>query len=350
MGEAQKLAKGINILVATPGRLLDHLQNTKNFLFKNLQCLIIDEADRILDVGFEEELKRIVKLLPKKRQTMLFSATATKKTEDLVKLALKKEPISIGLDEQVNVNSLATVSGLEQGYVICPSEKRLLLLFTFLKKNRKKKVMVFFSSCLSVKYHHELFNYIDLPVHCIHGKQKQTKRTTTFFQFCNADTGILLCTDVAARGLDIPDVDWIVQFDPPDDPKEYIHRVGRTARGEGGKGHALMILRSEEYGFLSYLKQAKVPLNEFEFSWSKISDIQPQLEKLVSKNYFLNLSAKEAFKAYVRSYESHSLKQIFNVQTLDLKAVGNSFGFISPPHIDLGVGVSKKNGQRRKKT
>merc|ERR1719479_218345 len=126
---------------------------------------------------------------------MLFSATATKKTEDLVKLALKKEPISVGLDEQVN-NPLATVSGLEQGYVICPSEKRLLLLFTFLKKNRKKKVMVFFSSCLSVKYHHELFNYIDLPVHCIHGKQKQTKRTTTFFQFCNADTGILLCTDV----------------------------------------------------------------------------------------------------------------------------------------------------------
>jgi len=339
--EMQKLEKGINILVATPGRLLDHLQNTKNFLFKNLQCLIIDEADRILDVGFEEELKRIVKLLPKKRQTMLFSATATKKTEDLVKLALKKEPISIGLDEQSN-NPLATVSGLEQGYVICPSDKRLLLLFTFLKKNRKKKVMVFFSSCMSVKYHNELFNYIDLSVMCIHGKQKQTKRTSTFFQFCNADSGILLCTDVAARGLDIPDVDWIVQFDPPDDPREYIHRVGRTARGEGGKGHALLILRPEELGFLRYLRQANVPLNEFEFSWSKVSDIQPQLEKLISKNYFLNLSAKEAFKGYARAYESHSLKQIFNVQTLDLKAVGKSFGFLSPPHIDFGVGVSKQ--------
>ena len=98
---------------------------------------------------------------------MLFSATATKKTEDLVKLALKKEPISIGLDEKLN-NSMATVSGLEQGYVICPSDKRLLLLFTFLKKNRKKKVMVFFSSCMSVKYHNELFNYIDLSVMCIH--------------------------------------------------------------------------------------------------------------------------------------------------------------------------------------
>jgi ATP-dependent RNA helicase DDX18/HAS1 len=145
--EAQKLVKGINILVATPGRLLDHLQNTKDFLYKNLQCLIIDEADRILDVGFEEEMKKIIKLLPKKRQTMLFSATTTKKTEDLVKVALKKEPIYIGIEEKSqDTNGMATVAGLEQGYVVCPSDKRFLLLFTFLKKNRNKKVMVFFSS------------------------------------------------------------------------------------------------------------------------------------------------------------------------------------------------------------
>jgi len=342
--EAQKLAKGINILVATPGRLLDHLQNTKDFLYKNLQSLIIDEADRILDVGFEEEMKKIIKLLPKKRQTMLFSATTTKKTDDLVAVALKKEPIYIGVEE---VSTAATVAGLEQGYVVCPSEKRFMLLFTFLKKNRKKKVMVFFSSCMSVKYHNELFNYIDLPVMCIHGKQKQTKRTTTFFQFCNADSGILLCTDVAARGLDIPDVDWIVQFDPTDDPKEYIHRVGRTARGEGGKGHALLILRPEEVGFLRYLKQANVPLNEFEFSWSKVANIQPQLEKLVSKNYYLNLSAKEAYKAYIRAYESHSLKHIYDVQNIDLKAVGASFGFTVPPHIDIGVAPSNKARPRK---
>jgi len=344
--EAQKLQKGINILVATPGRLLDHLQNTKDFLYKNLQALIIDEADRILDVGFEEEMKKIVKLLPKKRQTMLFSATTTKKTEDLVAVALKKEPIYIGIEEK-NKGVDATVAGLEQGYVVCPSEKRFLLLFTFLKKNRKKKVMVFFSSCMAVKFYHELLNYIDLPVMCIHGKQKQTKRTTTFFSFCNADSGILLCTDVAARGLDIPDVDWIVQFDPPDDPKEYIHRVGRTARGEGGQGHALMILRPEELGFLRYLKKANVPLNEFEFSWNKVSNIQSQLEKLITKNYFLNLSAKEAYKAYVRAYESHSLKQIYDVQNLDLKCVGQSFGFVVPPHIDIGVAPNRKSARDR---
>ncbi|KAJ8012416.1 hypothetical protein DPEC_G00042530 [Dallia pectoralis] len=332
--EAQRLANGVNILVATPGRLLDHLQNTPGFMFKNLQCLIIDEADRILEVGFEEELKQIIKLLPKKRQTMLFSATQTRKVEDLARISLKKEPLYVGVDDN---KDNATVDGLEQGYVVCPSEKRFMLLFTFLKKNRKKKLMVFFSSCMSVKYHYELLNYIDLPVMAIHGKQKQTKRTTTFFQFCNADSGILLCTDVAARGLDIPEVDWIVQYDPPDDPKEYIHRVGRTARGINAIGHALLILRPEELGFLRFLKQAKVPLSEFEFSWAKISDIQGQLEKLIEKNYYLHKSAQEAYKSYVRAYDSHSLKTIYSVNTLNLPMVALSFGFKVPPYVDLNV-------------
>eukprot|EP00063_Salmo_salar_P053630 XP_014028465.1 PREDICTED: ATP-dependent RNA helicase DDX18 isoform X1 [Salmo salar] len=332
--EAQRLANGVNILVATPGRLLDHLQNTAGFMYKNLQCLIIDEADRILEVGFEEELKQIIKLLPKRRQTMLFSATQTRKVEDLARISLKKEPLYVGVDDN---KDNATVDGLEQGYVVCPSEKRFMLLFTFLKKNRKKKLMVFFSSCMSVKFHYELLNYIDLPVMAIHGKQKQTKRTTTFFQFCNADSGILLCTDVAARGLDIPEVDWIVQYDPPDDPKEYIHRVGRTARGINGVGHALLILRPEELGFLRFLKQAKVPLSEFEFSWAKISDIQGQLEKLIEKNYYLHKSAQEAYKSYVRAYDSHSLKAIYSVNTLNLPMVALSFGFKVPPYVDLNV-------------
>ncbi|XP_026731876.1 probable ATP-dependent RNA helicase pitchoune [Trichoplusia ni] len=342
--EAQKLSKGINILVATPGRLLDHLQNTPDFLYKNLQCLVIDEADRILEIGFEEEVKQIIKLLPKRRQTMMFSATQTKKIEALTALAVKHEPVYVGVDDH---REQATVDSLEQGYIVCPSEKRMMVLFTFLKKNRKKKVMVFFSTCMSVKYHHELFNYIDLPVMSIHGKQQQTKRTTTFFQFCNAESGILLCTDVAARGLDIPAVDWIVQYDPPDDPKEYIHRVGRTARGLGTSGHALLFLRPEELGFLRFLKQSKVTLNEFEFSWNKIADIQLQLEKLISRNYFLNQSAKEAFKSYLRAYDSHHLKTIFDIDTIDMAKVSKSFGFTVPPAVELKV-ASKGPPQKRK--
>ncbi|XP_045475553.1 probable ATP-dependent RNA helicase pitchoune isoform X1 [Harmonia axyridis] len=341
--EAQKLSKGINILVATPGRLLDHMQNTPDFLYRNLQCLVIDEADRILDIGFEEDMNQIIKLIPKNRQTMLFSATHTEKTEALTKFALKKEPIYVGVDDN---KETATVAGLEQGYVVCPSEKRLMVLFTFLKRNRKKKVMVFFNSCMSVKFHHELFNYIDMPVMSIHGKQKQMKRSSTFFEFCNAESGILLCTDVAARGLDIPAVDWIVQYDPPGDPKEYIHRVGRTARGEGSSGHALLILRPEELGFLWYLKQARVPLNEYEFVWSKVANIQLQLETLISKNYFLHMSAKEAFKSYVRAYDSHSLKTIFDINTLDLIEVGKSFGFTTPPAVDLNVKGTRPEKRR----
>uniref|UniRef100_A0A2K6TIG0 ATP-dependent RNA helicase n=1 Tax=Saimiri boliviensis boliviensis TaxID=39432 RepID=A0A2K6TIG0_SAIBB len=276
-----------------------------------------------------------------RRQTMLFSATQTRKVEDLARISLKKEPLYVGVDDD---KANATVDGLEQGYVVCPSEKRFLLLFTFLKKNRKKKLMVFFSSCMSVKYHYELLNYIDLPV-----LQKQNKRTTTFFQFCNADSGTLLCTDVAARGLDIPEVDWIVQYDPPDDPKEYIHRVGRTARGLNGRGHALLILRPEELGFLRYLKQSKVPLSEFDFSWSKISDIQSQLEKLIEKNYFLHKSSQEAYKSYIRAYDSHSLKQIFNVNNLNLPQVALSFGFKVPPFVDLNILFLMNNEGKQKK-
>ncbi|KAL7074510.1 hypothetical protein ACQ4LE_006322 [Meloidogyne hapla] len=347
--EEQRLSKGVSILVATPGRLLDHLQNTSSFVVKNLRMLIVDEADRIFDIGFEQEMHQIVRLLPKKRQTVLFSATCSAKVEELVRAALKTNPLKIGvLEQRVDTltdsgnNDLATREGLEQGYVVCSSEKRFLLLFTFLKKNKSKKIMVFFSSCASVRFHQELLNFIDLPVLSIHGKQKQQKRTCTFFQFCRAKTGTLLCTDVAARGLDIPSVDWIVQYDPPDEPREYIHRVGRTARGESGTGNALLILRPEELGFLRFLKAAKVTLNEYEFSWNKLANIQPQLERLISQNYYLNKSAKEAYKGYIRSYDSHSLKQIYDVNNLDLIKVCKSFGFEVPPYVDLPISNRSK--------
>ncbi|XP_026191828.1 ATP-dependent RNA helicase HAS1 [Cyclospora cayetanensis] len=329
--EAEKLCKGVNVLVATPGRLLDHMQNTKGFVYKNLLSLVIDEADRILEIGFEEELNAILALLPKTRQTCLFSATQTAKVADLARLSLKK-PVFLQVQ-----NSVATVSGLQQGYVICPAEQRFLLLFTFLKKNRDKKVMVFFSSCMSVRFHDELFNYIDLQTTCIHGKKKQGARMSTYYEFCEAEKGILLCTDVAARGLDIPKVDWIVQVDPPDDPREYIHRVGRTARGAGGKGKALMFLMPEEIGFLRYLRQAGVPLNEYSFPSSKLANVQTQLERLIEKNYYLHKSSRDAYRSYLHAYASHGLKDIFNVYNLDLQRVARAFGFSVPPKVELNL-------------
>jgi len=202
--EEDKLCKGVNLLIATPGRLLDHLQNTKGFVFKNLKALIIDEADRILEIGFEDEMRQIVKILPNaeetKRQTMLFSATQTTKVEDLARISLRKGPLYINVHHK---EEASTVEGLRQGYVVCESDKRFLLLFSFLKRFQGKKIIVFFSSCNCVKYYAELLNYIDLPVLDLHGKQKQQKRTNTFFEFSNAKSGTLICTDVAARGLDV---------------------------------------------------------------------------------------------------------------------------------------------------
>ncbi|KAI9402313.1 hypothetical protein POPTR_001G250700v4 [Populus trichocarpa] len=344
-GEAERLVKGVNLLVATPGRLLDHLQNTKGFIYKNLKCLTIDEADRILEANFEEEMKQIIKLLPKARQTALFSATQTKKVEDLARLSFQTTPVYIDVDDG---RTKVTNEGLQQGYCVVPSAKRFVLLYSFLKRNLSKKVMVFFSSCNSVKFHADLLRYIQVECFDIHGKQKQQKRTSTFFDFCKAEKGILLCTDVAARGLDIPAVDWIVQFDPPDEPKEYIHRVGRTARGEGAKGNALLFLIPEELQFLRYLKAAKVPVKEYEFDQKKLANVQSQLEKLVANNYYLNKSAKDAYRSYMLAYNSHSMKDIFNVHRLDLQAVAASFCFSSPPKVNLNM---ESNASKfRKKT
>ncbi|CAN6308862.1 unnamed protein product [Urochloa humidicola] len=316
--EADQLAKGVNLLVATPGRLLDHLQNTKSFIYKRLKCLVIDEADRILEQNFEEDMKQIFKRLPQNRQTVLFSATQTPEVEKFAKLSFEKneeskeKPVYVGVDDD---NTKATVEGLQQGYCVISSEKRFLVLYAFLKKKQNKK--------------------------------KQQKRTTTFFDFCKAEKGILLCTNVAARGLDIPDVDYIVQYDPPDEPKDYIHRVGRTARGDKGKGSALLFLLPEELKFLIYLKAARVTLTEYEFNQKNVPNLQSHLEKIVGDNYFLNQSAKDAYRSYVLAYDSHSMKDIFNVHQLDLQKVAASFCFRNPPKVNLDLESSAAKHRKK---
>lgn len=214
--EAEKLKQGASIIIATPGRLLDHMKNTKNFIYSNNCMLIIDEADAILKIGFEQELKDIVALLPRKRQSLLFSATMSSKLDDIIRLSLKN-PIQISTKSEE-----ATVSNLEQGYVVIEPNNKFLLLYTFLRKNPNKKIIVFFSSCKEVEFYNHLLNYVDIPVKSTHGGQKQQKRTATFFEFTNMESGILLCTDVVQRGLDFPDVDWIIQYDPPHSKQKFI--------------------------------------------------------------------------------------------------------------------------------
>lgn len=334
-GEAERLKKGVNLLVATPGRLLDHLKHNKGFIYKNLKLLIIDEADRSLSDNFEEEMKQIINILPKERQTALFSATQITEVVGLVKMLFPEKPYYIDVDHG---RRKVTNEGLNQGYLVVESADRFIFLYSFLKEqvSKSKKVMVFFSSCNSVKFHSELLRHINVDCFDIHGKQKQSKRSSTFSDFRKVEKGILLCTDVAARGLDIPSVDWIVQYDPPSDPKEYIHRVGRTARGEGAKGNALLFLTSGELQFLSYLKAAKVPVNEYETE-KKPQKVRSFLVKLVTGNYYLNKSAIEAYKSYILAYNSHSMKDVFNVHRLDLQEVAASFSLSGPPRVNLNL-------------
>lgn len=158
----------------------------------------------------------------------------------------------------------------------------------------------------------------------------------------------------------IDQVDWIIQYDPPDDPRDYIHRVGRTARGADGYGKAILFLMPEELGFLHYLKQMHIPLNKYDFNLNKIANVQLQLEKLIEKNYYLNRASKDAYRSYLhvsllqsckntafqQAYISHSLKDIFNVHALDLARVARAFGFSTPPKVDLNIKLSNRSQKR----
>ena len=341
--EAEKLISSeAKIIICTPGRLIDHMVNTKNFIYNTIKILIIDEADKILKIGFEEELKEIIKLIPKNRQTLLFSATITPKVEDLITLSVKNyENIRIKSDDP-------TVSTLEQGFLKIDADKKFLFLFTFFKKNKNAKIIVFFATCKEVEFYSSLLNYVDVPVLSITGEYKQQKRSTTFMEFCSLEKGILLCTDVAQRGLDIPDVDWVIQYDPPHDPEEYLHRVGRTARGANKIGKALLMILPNEINFIRMLQLYKIKLDEFQFPEKKLAKVQEQLEKLVNKKdkFLLNL-ATDAYRAYIHSYNAQTDKDSFNLEKLDLLKVCKSFGLISPPFVHLNIKPTT-NSMRRK--
>lgn len=213
----------------------------------------------------------------------------------------------------------------------------------------KRKIIVFFSTCKEVEFFSSLLNYVDVPVLSITGEYKQQKRSTTYMEFCSMEQGILLCTDVAQRGLDIPDVDWVVQYDPPHDHEEYLHRVGRTARGADKLGKALLLLLPNEVGFISELLRNKINISEFEYPENRLAKVQDQLEKLVSKkDHYLLQSAIEAYRAYIHAYNAQTNKDDFNLDKLDLMKLCKSFGLSSPPFVHLNVKPTKSSMRRKK--
>ncbi|MEM1010444.1 MAG: DEAD/DEAH box helicase, partial [Myxococcota bacterium] len=217
-----------NIVVATPGRLLQHLEQTPGFETSFMQMLVLDEADRILDMGFRQQMTRILDYLPSERQTLLFSATQTRKVSDLAALSLQS-PEYVGVHDTL---AITTPAGLQQTLVVVPLEHKLNAVLSFLKTHLQHKIIVFMASCSQVRHAHDLFCALQpgIPVTALHGKLPQHRRTEKYHDFLHKKFAVLFATDVAARGLDFPNVDWVVQVDAPEDLDQYIHRAGRTAR------------------------------------------------------------------------------------------------------------------------
>ena len=343
--EAKKLIRGVNLLIATPGRLLDHLNNTVGFKYNNLCMLIIDEADAILKNGFEEELIQILKILPKERQTMLFSATLSKKIENLGLLSLNNPTyIQLKINPESNNNNL---QNLDQGYLIIEGNLKFIFLYAFLKKNLNQKIMIFFNSCSEVQFFSYLLNYIGIEVMSISGDLKQINRETIYREFFNLEKGILICTDIAQRGLDFPEVDWIVNYDLPLSVDEYLHRVGRTARGPNSHGKSLLILLPNEIDLLERIKEKNIIMKEYEFKKEKLMDIQQKYELLISSNPALENLTIEAYKNYIFSYmysKNNSKDNKQNIENIDKAKLIKSFGLKEIPFIKL-KNISNKNNK-----
>jgi len=231
-------ARRADIIIGTPGRILDHL-NRKTFDFFDLKILVLDEADRMCDMGFLPDVERIVSSCPKKRQTLLFSATTSQNTSYISKKYMI-DPMEISVEKYVDA------SKLKQYYYDVDSSLKFSLLVHLLKKEKSGIVMVFCNTRRNVDLIAMNLKRYELNSFAIHGGLDQKKRIKIMEQFHKNEARILVCTDVAARGLDIKKVSHVYNYDSPKTSEEYIHRVGRTARA-GEEGLAISIITSRDY-------------------------------------------------------------------------------------------------------
>ncbi|KAI7223165.1 ATP-dependent RNA helicase [Hortaea werneckii] len=342
--ERDALAR-MNIVVCTPGRILQHLSQTALFNVDNLRMLVLDEADRILDMGFQRDLDAILDYLPADRQTMLFSATQTKKVSDLARLSLK-EPEYVAVHESA---TSATPKTLQQNYVITPLPDKLDTLWSFLQSSKKSKILVFLSSGKQVRFVYESFRHMQpgIPLLHLHGRQKQTARLDITDKFSRAKHSCLFATDVVARGLDFPAVDWVVQVDCPEDADTYIHRVGRTARYERNGRAVLFLDPSEEAGFLGRLEQKRVPVERINVKQNKQKSIRDQMQKMCFEDPQLKYLGQKAFASYVRSLHVQKDKDVFHLEKYDLEGFAASMGLPGAPRIKF-LKADPEEQKRRK--
>ncbi|XP_057441193.1 DEAD-box ATP-dependent RNA helicase 32 [Lotus japonicus] len=320
----------LNILICTPGRLLQHMDETPNFDCSQMQVLVLDEADRILDSGFKKDLNAIISQLPKRRQTFLFSATQTKSIQDLARLSLK-DPEYLSVHEE---SVTATPTLLKQIVMIVPLDQKLDMLWSFIKTHLQSKTLVFLSSCKQVKFVFEAFKKLHpgIPLKCLHGRMKQERRMAIYSEFCEKRS-VLFSTDVAARGLDFNKaVDWVVQVDCPENVASYIHRVGRTARYKS-VGKSVLFLLPSEVEMLERLKAAKVPVHLTKPRKELLQPVSGLLASLLIKYPDLQPRAQRAFVTYLRSIHIQKDKEIFDVLKLPIDEYSASLGLPMTPKV-----------------
>ena len=255
-----ELKKGVEVLVATPGRLLDHIE-AKNTVLNQVEYVVLDEADRMLDIGFLPDLQRILSYLPKQRITLLFSATFSPEIKRLASSFLQ-DPVTIEV-----ARSNATASTVEQHFYSVGADDKRRALHQILKARGMKQAFVFVNSKLGCAKLARSLEREGLKTTALHGDKSQDERLKALESFKNGEVDLLVCTDVAARGLDIKDVPAVFNFDVPFNAEDYIHRIGRTGRA-GASGLAVSFVASSDQRLVSDIEKlikTKIDIEPLEF-------------------------------------------------------------------------------------
>ena len=347
------------IVVGTPGRLYERLCLRGDFQTRRLELLVMDEADRLLEMGFKRQLDAILQALPKQRRTGLFSATQTEAVSELVRAGLRN-PAKVVVRQQVEeeggdgeakgakegAGEKVTPNRLRSVYLTCEPDEKLDRLFAFLKAHAAgQKVIVYLLTCACVDFLQEAAGHLEqakgIRRFFLHGKMKQAARQKAVAKFAALEHACLFCTDVAARGLDFPDIDWVVQYDPPQDPAMYVHRVGRTAR-MGAAGNALLMLHPNEGHYLSFLRKRKTPLDGA-LDVPAAAAAPGAIRRVTERHRELLEKAVKAFVSYVRAYKEHHCNFIFRIQELNLGKVAMLFGILQLPNMPDVKRLPKQN-------
>lgn len=233
--QAMALAKRPHVVVATPGRLVDHLENTKGFHLKTVKYLVMDEADRLLSMDFDEALDKICEAIPRDRNTFLFSATMTSKVHKLQRASLRR-PVKVEVNTKHD-----TAKTLVQNYMFIPEKFKHTYFASIIAHYQQYSTMVFTDTCLTAQKLSIFLRHLGCSSICLHGQMSQAQRLGALGGFKAKERRILVCTDVASRGLDVPSVDLVINYGIPKNSKDYIHRVGRTARA-GRAGRAVTLV------------------------------------------------------------------------------------------------------------